>query len=395
MKLKTLKDIDVKGKKVLLRVDFNVPHCPEKGIVVDNTRIRAAIPTINYLQDHEAKVIIMSHRGRPKGVVVEELRLNEVAKELEKVLEHPVKKMDCCIGNAAETAIAQMQPGDVLLLENTRFHAEEEANDPGFIKKLASLGEIFVSDAFGAVHRAHASTAGLADHLPSVAGLLLEREMEILTPLLAKSERPLVLVIGGAKIDSKIGVLKSFVDKADTFLMGGALANTFLKAKGFDMGASLYQEDKLAVAEEIMEAAEEAGEKMLLPRDVVVAEEISRVAVTKQMGVEEVKGSMKVLDIGPETLAHYQEVLKKAGTIVWNGPMGLSEYKPFQAGSFGIAQAMADAHGITIIGGGDTIDVLNKVDFGEENFTHVSTGGGAMLEFLEAKVLPGIKALEE
>ena len=337
----------------------------------------------------------MSHRGRPKGVVVEELRLNEVAKELEKVLEHPVKKMDCCIGNAAETAIAQMQPGDVLLLENTRFHAEEEANDPGFIKKLASLGEIFVSDAFGAVHRAHASTAGLADHLPSVAGLLLEREMEILTPLLAKSERPLVLVIGGAKIDSKIGVLKSFVDKADTFLMGGALANTFLKAKGFDMGASLYQEDKLAVAEEIMEAAEEAGEKMLLPRDVVVAEEISRVAVTKQMGVEEVKGSMKVLDIGPETLAHYQEVLKKAGTIVWNGPMGLSEYKPFQAGSFGIAQAMADAHGITIIGGGDTIDVLNKVDFGEENFTHVSTGGGAMLEFLEAKVLPGIKALEE
>ena len=238
MKIKTLKDIDVKGKKVLLRVDFNVPHHPEKGIVVDNTRIRAAIPTVNYLQDHGAKVIIMSHRGRPKGEVVEELRLDEVAKELEKVLEHPVKKLHYCVGPEVKEEIAKMQAGDVILLENTRFHKEEEANEPEFIKKLAVLGDVFVSEAFGAVHRAHASTAGIADYLPAVAGLLLEREIEILQPLLENPKRPLVLVIGGAKMDTKIGVLKSFVHKADTFLLGGALASTFLRAKGLDMGNS-------------------------------------------------------------------------------------------------------------------------------------------------------------
>ncbi|MBI5754765.1 phosphoglycerate kinase [Candidatus Peregrinibacteria bacterium] len=393
--LQTLKDASVSGKRVLLRVDYNVPHCPETRNITDSARIHASIPTIAYLLDHGAKVIVLSHLGRPKGKIKSHLRLEKVAKELEKILKKPVKKLDDCIGPEVEKKVKSMKRGDILVLENVRFYPEEEANHPEFVKKLARLGDIFVSDSFGTVHREHASTAGISKYLPSYAGLLLEKEMKALSPLLGNPERPFLLVVGGAKIDTKIGILKSFLHKVDAFLIGGGLANTFLAAQGFNIGASLCQKDKIDMAREMMLEANKAGEKIILPTDVVVTDVIASNSKTLDMPIEDVEGALKIVDIGKITARRYRHLIEKSKTVVWNGPMGLYEYAPFQNGTREVASAIRDTKGITIAGGGDTLDALKRFNIPENSITHISTGGGAMLEFLEGKTLPGIEVLKK
>ncbi len=393
--LKTLHHADVKGKRVLVRVDFNVP-LDDKGKITDTTRLEAALPTIKHLLDDGARVILKSHLGRPDPDKPDpKLKMDEIAKELSKLLGKPIKKVDECVGPKVKKAAMALKDGEVLMLENTRFYHEEKKNDLKFAKELADLGEVFVNDAFGTAHRAHASTHGVTEHLPSHAGLLLEKEIEVLTPLLADLEGPLVLIVGGAKIDTKIGILKSFVEKADIFLVGGGLANTFLYSAGFDVGESLCQEDKREVAQEIMLEADKYDEKFFLPEDVVVASEISDTAQTLMLPVEDVTGDMKILDIGLHTLEKYIKVIEEAEIVVWNGPMGLYEKTPFARGTREIAKAVARTKATTILGGGDTIDAVKKFGHDFIDFDHVSTGGGAMLEFLEGKVLPGIEAVME
>lgn len=392
--IQTLKDASVKGKRVLLRVDFNVPICEKRRVVTDNTRIQASLPTIKYLVDYGAKVIVMSHLGRPNGTVKENLRLCKVAKELSKLSGHKIKKLDYLIGKDVEDEISKMKNGDIVVLENTRFYKEEELSDPKFVKKLAKLGDIFVSDAFGVVHRKHATTAGIADYLPAYAGLLLEKEIRGLTPLLRNPQRPLTLIVGGSKTATKIGVLKNFMDKADYFLIGGGLANTFLYATGYNIGKSLCEVDKKEVAREIMLEAEKKKRHFILPNDVIVASEISKDAKTLCVPVQDVEGDMKILDIGLMSVTRFLEVIKKSKTIVWNGPMGLSELKPFSNGTKQITKAVAQSDAVTILGGGDTLEVIRKFGYSSDNFTHVSTGGGAMLEFLAGTELPGLTALK-
>lgn len=393
--IKTLKDVNVKGKRVLLRVDFNVPICERRGVVTDNTRIQASLPTVKYLVDHFAKVIVMSHLGRPEGKVKENLRLCKVAKEFSKLSGYKVKKLNYLIGRDVKDEISKMKNGDILVLENTRFYKEEELNDPKFVKKLASLGDIFVSDAFGVVHRKHASTAGIADYLPSYAGLLLEKEIRSLNPLLRDPKRPLTLIVGGSKIATKIGVLQNFMDKTDYFLIGGGLANTFLYAAGYNVGRSLCEIDKKEVAQEIMLEAEKKKKHFILPNDVIVSSEISDNAETLCVPVQSVEGDMKILDIGLMTITRFLDIIKKSKTIVWNGPMGLCELKPFSNGTKQIAKAVAESDATTILGGGDTLEVIRKFGLSFDNFTHVSTGGGAMLEFLAGEKLPGIEVLKK
>lgn len=381
-----------KGKRVLLRVDFNVPTDEQRNIT-DDTRIKEAVPTIKHLVTKGARVIVMSHMGRPKGKIVDDLRLDKVAERLSSLIAMPVKKVHECIGKSVEKEISKMADGEIVVLENTRFYHGEEMNAKEFTEQVAQLGDVFVSDAFGAVHRAHSTTAGLADFLPSYAGLLLEKEIKVLSSILENPKKPVVLVMGGAKIDTKIGVLKNFLDKGDVFLIGGGLANTFLYAEGYDIGDSLHQADKKEVAREIMLETEKDGDKFVLPCDVIVASEASEVVETVCVPVMDIEGDMKIFDIGHKTVEIFCEHIRKAGTVIWNGPVGLYEYAPFEKGTRMIAEAVADCKGITILGGGDTIDAINKFGIDPARFTHVSTGGGAMLEFLEGKELPGVKVL--
>lgn len=395
MQIRTLHEIpEPKGKKVLLRVDFNVPINKETGDIQDDTRIVESLNTINYLRLKGAKLIIMSHLGRPDGQVKEELRLTKVAQHLSKLLDLPVKKVDQVVGAEVKKAIEEMSDGEIVMLENLRFHAEEEKCEANFTKELASLGDIFVNDAFGTAHRRHASTAGLADYLPAYGGLLIEKEIKSLAPLLTENiNRPLTMIFGGAKIDTKIGVIKNFINKADYFLMGGGLANTFLHAAGYNIGESLCEKDKTEIAQEIMLECEKDREKFVLPKDVIVADEVSNSAETAQVPIQDILGNMKILDVGRLTADHYCEIIEKSGTIIWNGPLGVCEYTPFQSGTRAVAECIAKHDCVSIIGGGDTADAIKRLNIPVESFTHISTGGGACIEFLEGKTLPGIKVL--
>jgi phosphoglycerate kinase len=386
---KTVRDVEVEGKRVLVRVDFNVPLAESR--VADDTRIRAALPTINYLLEHGAKVILMSHLGRPKGKVVDELRLNPVAERLSGLLDRPVRKLDDCVGPEVETAVAEMQPGDVILLENTRFHPEEKSNDLAFARKLASLADIFVNDAFGAAHRAHASVVGVAEYLPSVAGFLMEKEIAFLGQALTAPAHPFVAILGGAKISSKIGVIDNLLAKVDALLIGGGMANTFLKAQGREVGQSLVEDDSLDVAGETLERA---GEKLVLPVDVVVADRFDADADSKVVSVDQVPDDWRILDIGRRTVELFKQKLAGAKTVVWNGPLGVFEFPKFATGTEAIAQFLADLEATTIIGGGDVVAAVRQAGVADR-IAHISTGGGASLEFLEGKELPGVAALLE
>jgi phosphoglycerate kinase len=386
---KTIRDIDVKGKRVLVRVDFNVPL--DQGKVADDTRIRAALPTIQYLTEQGAKVILMSHLGRPKGKVKEDLRLTPVAERLADLLGRPVAMAVDCVGEEVETAVDRLRPGDVLLLENLRFHPGEEANDPRFVSQLASLGEVYVNDAFGTAHRAHASTEGVAHHLPAVAGFLMEKELNFLSKALERPEHPFVAILGGAKISDKIGVVDNLLGKVDTLLIGGGMANTFLKAQGHQVGQSLVEEESLPLAQELLA---KAGRKLVLPVDVVVADRFDAEAQSKIVSVEEVPANWRILDIGPATVERFAQELYTAKTVVWNGTMGVAEFPRFAAGTEGIIEMLAESQATTIVGGGDTAAAVQQAGMAEK-MTHVSTGGGASLELLEGKVLPGVAALAD
>ncbi len=389
MELRTLTGLALEGKTVLLRTDFNVPL--QNGVVQDKTRLVESLPTIHFLLEKGAKVVLASHLGRPKGQVVEELRMNAVATELSQLLKKPVIKLNDCIGAEVTTAIAAAPFGSVLLLENLRFRPEEEANDPGFAAALAEGKDLYVSDAFGTVHRAHASTVGVTSLLPSYAGLLLQKEVEVLSEILENPKKPVALVVGGAKIDTKIGILEKFVNIADVFVIGGALANTFLAAQGHAVGTSLCETDKIEVAKQFLSAA--AGKTVLLPTDVVIAAGLTPGLPTQEVSVSEVPADQTILDLGSKTRLAYAEALSKSSTILWNGPMGLYEQEAFAAGTRDLALALADMDAIKVIGGGDTIDALTHFGIPTEKFTHISTGGGAMLEFLEGKTLPGVQVL--
>lgn len=390
MNKKTIRDIDVAGKRVLVRVDFNVP-LDKAGRITDDTRIRAVLPTIEYLRNKGAKVILCSHLGRPKGKVAEEFRLTPVAKRLSELLGTTVVKTDDCIGSDAERVAAAMKPGDVILLENLRFHAEEEANDPGFAKQLAALADVYVNDAFGTAHRAHASTEGVTHFLPSVAGFLMERELTFLGKALAEPTRPFVAILGGAKVSDKIGVIENLLPKVDSLIVGGGMANTFLKAQGYEVGASLVEDDKLELARDLRQRA---GKKLVLPTDVVVADAFAADAKHRTVAIDQVPAGWRILDIGPRSVRQFTAVLKKARTVVWNGPMGVFEFPTFAAGTVALAKALAKTDATTIIGGGDSAAAVEQAGVSEA-MTHISTGGGASLEFLEGRILPGVAALQD
>lgn len=384
---KTIEDINVESKRVLVRVDFNVPL--EDGRVADDTRIRAALPTIQYLIDKKARVILCSHLGRPKGKIVPELSLRPVSEYLADLIGKPVAFAEDCVGPVAEQAAQKLQPGQVLLLENTRFHEGEKANDPEFAGKLAALAEIFVNDAFGTAHRAHASTVGVADHLPAVAGYLMEKEIRYLGEALSDPEHPFVAIMGGAKISDKIDVVKRLLQMADHLLVGGGLANTFLAARGYDMADSLVEEEALSTATEILEGS---VDKLILPVDLVVADKFAADAQRKTVPVDEVPAGWQALDIGADTVKLFKQKLDGARLVVWNGPMGVFELDPFAEGTFAIAHAIADSSATSIVGGGDSAAAIRKANLMDE-ISHVSTGGGASLEFMEGKTLPGVAAL--
>ena len=388
---KTVRDIDVEGKRVLVRVDFNVPL--DGGKVADDTRIRAALPTINYLREHGARVILISHLGRPKGVD-DSLRMNPVAERLSQLLGGGVMKLDDCVGLEVEARLAELPAGGVALLENSRFHPEEKANDPEFAAALARLADIFVNDAFGAAHRAHASTAGVARDLPAVAGFLVEAELKKLSRLIEDPYHPFVIILGGVKISDKIGVIDRFLDFADAILIGGAMCFGFLKAKGIDVGASKVEEEAIAVAAAALEKAENSKCRLILPKDVVLADAFREDADTIINTVDNIPAGWMGLDIGPAASMEFVREIAVARTIFWNGPMGAFEMEPFSAGTRTVAEAVASASALTVAGGGDTVAALNKFGLAGR-LDHVSTGGGAAMEFLEGKELPGIAVLEE
>jgi phosphoglycerate kinase len=388
-KKKSVVDLDVKGKKVLVRVDFNVPV--KEGVVGDDTRIRAAIPTIKYLLDNGAAVILASHLGRPKGGPEQKYSLKPVADYLRKLLGKTVAFAEDCIGKMASDAAAAIKPGEVLVLENTRFHSEEEANDQTMAKALASLADLYVNDAFGTAHRAHASTEGVARYLPAAAGFLLEKEIQYLGQAVAEPKRPFVAILGGAKISDKIGVIKNLLVKADTILIGGGMANTFFKAQGLDVADSLVEDSALDTAKDLLAAA---SGKLRLPVDMVIADKFDENANYKTIATANVPEGWRILDIGPKTVAEYEKVVKSAGTIVWNGPMGVFEFANFAKGTFGVAQAVAASDAISVIGGGESVAAIQQSGLADK-ITHISTGGGASLEMLEGLVLPGVAALQD
>jgi phosphoglycerate kinase len=392
MAKKTIRDVDVQGKRVLMRVDFNVPM--QDGTITDDKRIRAALPTIKHAIEAGGKVILMSHLGRPKGKPDDAFRLDPVAKRLSELLGQPVQKVDDCIGADVEQAVAKLEPGDVLLLENVRFYAQETDNDPEFAKALAALGDIFVNDAFGTAHRAHASTTGVADYLPAVSGFLMEKELEFLGGAVEDPKRPFVAILGGAKVKDKIAVIESLLNKVDTLIIGGGMAYTFLKAQGYEVGNSLLDGERLEFCRSIMAKAEEKGVELLLPVDVVAAKEYGPDAEHKVVSSREMPADWEGLDIGPETAKRFSAAVKDAGTVVWNGPMGVFEFEAFAKGTLSVAQALADSSAVTIIGGGDSAAAVEQMGLADK-MTHVSTGGGASLEFLEGKVLPGVAALDD
>jgi phosphoglycerate kinase len=392
MNKKSIRDVDLAGKRVFCRVDFNVPM--QDGVITDDTRIRAALPTIRYLTEANAKVILASHFGRPKGAVVEEMRLTPVAKHLSELLGKPVKKLDDSVGQAVEAAVSAMQDGDIILLENVRFHAGEEKNDPELAKQFAQLADLFVNDAFGAAHRAHASTAGIAQYIPAVAGLLMEKEIRFLGGALSQPERPFTAIVGGAKVKDKIAVIENLLTKVDSLIIGGGMANTFLKAQGHSVGSSLCEEDKLDLARSLMEQAKERGVQLLMPVDVVVADRFAADAEKQTVSVDAIPDGWMALDIGPKSVEAFRHVIVNSKTVVWNGPMGVFEMDAFAQGTIGVAKAMADCKGTTIIGGGDSVAAVEKAGVAEQ-MTHISTGGGASLEFMEGKELPGVAVLQD
>ncbi|NLU50992.1 MAG: phosphoglycerate kinase [Syntrophomonadaceae bacterium] len=390
--MRSLRDVDVKGKRVLVRVDFNVPM-DKKGAIIDDTRIRASLPTIEYLIDQGARVILMSHLGRPKGKVDDAYRMDNVARQLSLLLKKEVKKCDDCIGDEVQAAVARMQPGDVLMLENVRFHPEEEKNDPEFSAQLASLGDIYVNDAFGTAHRAHASTAGVARYLPCAAGFLLEKEVQMLSKVMNSVESPRLAIVGGAKVSDKMALLENLLNRTDVIIIGGGMANTFLKAQGYDIGKSLCEDGLVDFARELLAEAEEKKVKILLPVDVVVADQFSAEAQSREAKVNEIPSDWMILDIGRETARMYKEAIKSARTIVWNGPMGVYEYEKFARGTEEVAFAIADSGAVSVVGGGDSLATIYRLGL-EDKMTHISTGGGATLEFLEGKQLPGVVSCE-
>ena len=393
MNKKTVKDIDVKGKKVLVRVDFNVPLDENKNIT-DETRINAALPTIKYLLDNGAAVILCSHLGRPKGEFNMKYSLAPVAARLKVLFPGKVTFATDVIGDSAKAAVAAVKPGEIVLLENLRFHAEEEKNDPEFAKKLASYADIYVNDAFGTAHRAHASTAGVADYLPAVAGFLIGKELDIMGKALENPERPFVAILGGKKVSDKIGVINNLLDKVDTLIIGGAMAYTFFKAMGLETGKSLVEEDKIDLAKSLIEKAEKKGVKMLLPVDTIVADKFGEDANTENVDRDKIPEDMEGLDIGLKTRELFASEIKNAKTVIWNGPMGVFEIEKFAGGTKAVAAAMAECKGITIIGGGDSAAAVEQLGYADK-MTHISTGGGASLEFLEGLELPGVAALND
>lgn len=389
---RSVTDIDLHGKRVLLRCDFNVPLDPETGRITSDTRIRATLPTIEYILAHGASVVACSHLGKPKGAVKPELSLEPVANRLSALLERPVVFAKDAVGPDAQAKAAALKPGDVMLLENLRFDIREEKNDPEFARELARLGDVFVDDAFGTVHRAHASTAGVAAYLPAYAGLLLEKELSVMGKALDVPSRPLVSILGGAKISDKLGVISNLLDKADTLLIGGGMAFTFIKALGGSVGRSLVDESKTEYCMDMIKKALTKGVRFLLPVDAVAAKEISAVAEWKIFPADRIPDDYLGLDIGPETRRLFAEAVSGAGTVIWNGPMGVFEYPAFAEGTAAVAKAMVETDAVTIVGGGDSASALEHLGFASR-VTHVSTGGGASLEFMEGKELPGIACL--
>ena len=393
MKKKTFKDIDVAGKRVFVRVDFNVPQ-DDSGKITDDTRIRAALPTINYLVKQNAKVILCSHLGRPKGVFNDKYSLAPIADRLAELMNMPVKMAKDVIGTSAKTMTSEMKEGEIVLLENVRFHNEEEENNEVFAKELASLADVFVNDAFGTAHRAHASTAGIAKHIPAVAGFLMDSEVVALSSAVENAEKPLVVILGGAKVSDKINVILKLMSKANTLLIGGAMANTFLVAKGYNIGFSKYEEDRIDVAKEIMEKAESLNVNLVLPIDVMGGSEFSPKAKSKNFDVENIGSNYQALDIGKKTRKLFAKEIAKAKTVIWNGPMGVFEFKKFRKGTLAVAKAVAKSGAVSIVGGGDSVAAIQELGYANK-VSHLSTGGGATLKFLEGATLPGVAMLED
>ena len=394
MSKKTVRDIDLKDKKVFVRCDFNVP-LDDDGNITDNRRIVGALPTIKYLLENNCKIILCSHLGRPKGEVKPEFSLAPVAKELSKLLGKEVKLAKDVVGESAKELTLNMKNGDIVLLENVRFDPREEKNDPGFSKELASMAEIFVNDAFGTAHRAHSSTAGIAEYLPAVSGFLIEKELKFLGSALENPERPFVAILGGKKVSDKIGVINSLLEKVDTLIIGGAMAYTFFKAQGYGVGDSICELDKLDLANELMEKAKQKAVKLMLPTDTKVGKEFAPDTESKIVSCKEMPDGWQGFDIGTDTIKAYVEEVKKAKTVIWNGPLGLSEFKQFAAGTDTMAETLANLTDCTtIIGGGDSAAAVERAGLSDK-FTHISTGGGASLEFLEGKKLPGIECLQD
>jgi phosphoglycerate kinase len=391
---KTIRDVDVENRTVLVRVDFNVPLDKTSGRVADATRLRASLPTIQDLRQRRARVVLMSHLGRPNGTVKPELSLIPVAKELEGLLDAGVQMAHDCVGPEPEAIVQSLQAGDVVLLENLRFHPEEEANDADFAGQLARLGDLYVNDAFGAAHRAHASTVGITHHLPAVAGLLMETELAALSGVLEEPRRPLVAIIGGAKVSTKLGVLQHLLERVDALLIGGGMANTFLRARGYEIGRSLLEEDLVDAARKLQERAASRSLPFLLPSDVLVADKVEAGAPSRVVDVGQVSPDASIVDVGPRTIEAFSGQIQRAGTVLWNGPMGVFEIAGFGAGTNAIAEQLARSSAVTVIGGGESVAAVEQLRLADQ-MTHVSTGGGATLEFLEGRELPGVAALED
>ncbi len=385
----TLKDLQLGGKRVLVRVDYNVPLDKSTGDIIDDKRIRETLPTLNYLLQHDARIILCSHLGRPDGKSNDTFRMDKISSQLQKLIGKPVKKLNDCVGDEVKASAANMKDGDILLLENLRFHPEEEANDAAFSKQLASLADFYINDAFGTMHRAHASTTGVVAYLKSAAGLLVEKELRAIGGAMEKPQRPFVAILGGAKVSDKAAVIENLLPKVDHMLIGGAMMFSFYKAQGIEIGDSKTDEESISIARKLI-----SNKKIILPIDTVIADRFDAHAHSKITDIHHIPKEMMGLDIGPKTIAQFESVLKTAKTVVWSGPMGVFEFEKFARGTREIARILSELHAITIVGGGESAAAVAKFGY-EKKITHVSTGGGAALEFLEGKKLPGITALEE